>query len=78
MLFWVAIFIGVLGLVSLILIHEFNDGCAGLIAPILTGVYLVVGVLCALEGLYLASVLCFLPMVTLTLSELILEVENAE
>lgn len=78
MLFWVAIFVGVFGLVSLILIQEFNDGYAGLIAPILTGVYLVVGVLCALEGRYLASVLCFLPMITLTLSELILEVENAE
>lgn len=73
MLFWFAIIVGVGGLVALILIQEFNDGYTSIIAPILTGVYLVIGVLCAMASLHLASILCFLPMITLTVAELIME-----
>lgn len=71
MLFWTAILSGSIGLLILVFIQEFFYGDPGLIAPILTGVYLVIGVMCAIQSHILASVLCFLPMIELTVAELL-------
>lgn len=75
MLFWFALLVGVFALIALIVIQEWNRGYTDVIAPILTGVFLAIGVMSAIRGLYLAAVLCFLPLIVLTVLEVIMEAD---